>query len=84
LAFDEFKSKNHGEIIGKFRKDYIKTQIFLTKYSDVIEDAFDTRNYCDYDEFYIAVENDVTAQVDNAREFLNAVGKYVDERILNT
>jgi uncharacterized protein (UPF0332 family) len=81
LAFDGFRSKSHGEAIGTFRKDYIKNGIFPVKYSDVIKNAFETRNYCDYEDFYIAVENDVIAQIKNAREFLEAVEKYVAERI---
>jgi uncharacterized protein (UPF0332 family) len=81
LAFDGFRSKNHGEVIGAFRKDYIKTGIFPVEYSDVIRYAFETRNCCDYEDFYIAVENDVASQVENAKTFLEAVEKYVGERI---
>jgi len=80
LALDEFNAKSHGEIIGKFRKDYIKTGLFHTKYSDIIGDAEDIRIYCDYDDTYIVSVNGVSAQVENAREFLEAVEKYVGER----
>jgi len=84
LALDGFNAKSHGEIIGKFRKDYIKTGIFNIKYSDIIGDAEDVRIYCDYDDVYVTSESGVSAQVVNAREFLAEVEKYVGERIQNT
>ncbi|GBU21014.1 hypothetical protein R80B4_00901 [Fibrobacteres bacterium R8-0-B4] len=69
LALDGFNAKSHGEIIGKFRKDYIKTGFFHTKYSDIIGDAEDVRIYCDYDDSYIVSVNGVSALVENAMVF---------------
>jgi uncharacterized protein (UPF0332 family) len=83
LALDEFNAKSHGEIIGKFRKDYIKTGFFHTKYSDIIGDAEDVRIYSDYDDSYIVSVSGVSAQVDNAREFLADAERYVGEKIKN-
>jgi len=46
-------------------------------------DAEDVRIYSDYDDSYIVSVSGVSAQVDNAREFLADVEKYVGERIKN-
>jgi len=81
LALDRFDSKNHGEIIGKFRKDYIKTGIFPARYSDIIRDAEVVRNDCDYQAFHVASKNGVSIQVENAREFLAVVKEYTMNRI---
>jgi uncharacterized protein (UPF0332 family) len=77
LALDEFDSKNHGTIIGKFREKYIKSGIFPAKYSDAISSAFQVRNNSDYQPFYIVSKKIVSAQVENAREFLTAVRNYI-------
>jgi len=81
LALDRFDSKKHSGIISAFRKDYIKTNIFPTNFSDIIEDAFVVRNESDYEDFYIVSKGKVTAQVENAKIFLEAVEKYIGERI---
>jgi len=81
FALDKFDSKNHGNIIGKFSKDYIKTGIFPVKYSDIIKNAFDVRNDSDYTNFYIVSKDDVTIQTENAQEFFEAVKEYTMNRI---
>jgi uncharacterized protein (UPF0332 family) len=81
LTFDEFDSKNHGEIIGKFRKDYIKSGIFPVELSQIIRDAFDTRNECDYEDFYFVSKSKVSVQIENARKFLDAIKEYTTNRI---
>jgi uncharacterized protein (UPF0332 family) len=80
LALDRFDSTKHSGIISAFRKGYIKTGIFPVKYSDIITDAFEIRSDSDYKDFYIISKDTVSAQVENAREFLEAVKEYVMRR----
>ena len=40
LAFDRFDSKTHSGIISTFRQRYIKTGVFPTDHSDIIQSAF--------------------------------------------
>ena len=54
------------------------------EFSDIIENAFDIRLDSDYEDFYLVSKADVAAQVENAGIFLEAVEKYVSERIKNT
>jgi len=49
--------------------------------SDIIKKAFEIRLESDYEAFYIVSKSDVAAQVENAGIFLEAVEKYVGERI---
>jgi uncharacterized protein (UPF0332 family) len=83
LAFDRFDSKKHSGVIAAFRKDYIRTGIFPANFSDIIKEAFEIRVNSDYKEFYLVPKADVAAQVENAGIFLEAVEKYVGERIKN-
>jgi uncharacterized protein (UPF0332 family) len=81
LALDELDFKRHTGVINAFNKDYIKTEIFPVGFSKFIGNAFMVRNDSDYQDFYIVSKNKVTAQIENAREFLETVKKYTMERI---
>ncbi|MBR1629670.1 MAG: HEPN domain-containing protein, partial [Lachnospiraceae bacterium] len=52
LALDGVDYRKHSQVIGHFRREYIKTQIFDVKYSDVIGEAFAVRGDSDYEDFY--------------------------------
>lgn len=77
LAFDGFDSKNHGQIIGKFRRDYVKTGIFDREMSDIIGSAFEIRAASDYDDMFIAVKSDTISQIQSAEKFHNLVYNYI-------
>jgi uncharacterized protein (UPF0332 family) len=83
LALDRFDSKKHSGVIDAFRKGYIKTGVFPANFSDIIKKAFEIRLESDYEAFYIVSKSDVAAQVESAGIFLEAVEKYVGERIKN-
>ncbi|GBU23239.1 hypothetical protein R80B4_03156 [Fibrobacteres bacterium R8-0-B4] len=80
-AFDRFDSKKHSGVIDNFRKDYIRTGVFPQEFSKVIANAFEVRLESDYEDFYVISKSKVAAQVENAKTFLEAVEKYVSERI---
>ena len=40
-----------------FQKEYVKTNIFDVKYSKILQNAFQIRNICDYDDFYLATKS---------------------------
>lgn len=78
LAEEEKDFKKHSAVIAYFRQHYIKTKIFDKKFSDSIGDAFEIRNNCDYEDFYIVSRLDAQTQLNNASEFLQAVKKYLE------
>ena len=83
LALDRFDSKKHSGVISAFRKDYIRTGVFPAGFSDIIKNSFAIRGDSDYKEFYLVSKADIAAQIENAETFLEAVEKYVGERIKN-
>ena len=80
-ALDRFDSRKHSGVIDNFRKNYIRTEIFSRDFSDIIGDAFKVRLESDYEDFYLISKEDVAAQVENAKTFLEAVEKHIGERI---
>ena len=81
LAFDRFDSKKHSGVISAIHKDYIRTGIFSKDFSKIIDNAFEVRNESDYDDLYIVSKEKVVEQLENAKTFLEAVEKYVNEKI---
>jgi uncharacterized protein (UPF0332 family) len=84
LALDQFDSKKHSGVISAFQKNYIKTGIFPVAFSNTVKNAFEIRNESDYKDFYLVSKVSVADQVENAKIFLEAVERYVNERIQKT
>ncbi|MCL2363212.1 MAG: HEPN domain-containing protein [Defluviitaleaceae bacterium] len=71
---------NHGQVIGYFRREFIKTGIFPKVMSNTIETLFQVRNESDYDDFYILSKDEVTNQLISAESFLDEIKKYLDRQ----
>ena len=70
MALDNVDFGNHGQVIGYFRREYIKTEIFPKEISRTIDTLFKVRNKCDYDDFYVISKEDVDNQLKSAEYFL--------------
>ena len=69
----------HAGVIAFFQKEYIKTAIFDKKYSKYLQQAFQIRNSCDYDDFFIVSRQDAEEQYERAIEILAVIEKYIKE-----
>ena len=77
LALREIDMKHHSGIISEFRRHYVKTGIFDSRMSDIINEVYDIRTDSDYNDFYVISKSEVTEQVGNAEYFLAEVKKYL-------
>ena len=74
----------HSAVIGYFRREYVKTNIFDRKLSDYIGDAFRIRQYCDYEDFFVVSREETELQYQHAVEFVEAVKNYLEaQTVLN-
>ena len=78
LALEHVDFSKHAGVIAHFQKEYIKTKKFDVKFSKYLQTAFQIRNVCDYDDFFVASRQDAVLQLEQAREFLDAVKAYLD------
>lgn len=69
----------YAGVIAYFQKEYIKTEIFDKKYSKYLQQAFQIRNNCDYDDFYIVSKQDAEEQYERATEIITVVESYIKE-----
>lgn len=77
LANDKVDFSKHSGVIAYFQKEYIKTGKFDVKYSRYLQTAFQIRNSCDYDDFFIASKQDAEEQYNRAMEFYNEICNYL-------
>ncbi|MCM1128184.1 MAG: HEPN domain-containing protein [Lachnoclostridium sp.] len=77
LAYDKIDFSKHAGVIAYFQKEYIKKGIFEKKYSKYLQYAFQIRNSCDYDDFFIASKKDAEEQYQRAKELHQEIKKYL-------
>jgi len=80
LATDAVDFSKHAGVIAYFQKEYIKNGTFDKKYSKYLQNAFQIRNNCDYDDFYIVSAEDARIQYENAAEMLDVIQRYLSEK----
>lgn len=74
-----FDSSKHSGVIAYFNKAFLKEGKLDTNLSKIIKDTSYLREKSDYDDFYLASRQDAEIQLDNAKKFVEAVGKYLKE-----
>ena len=79
LAKDKVDFSKHAGVISYFQREYVKTELFDKKYSKYLQSAFQIRNSCDYDDFFIVSKQDADEQYQRASEFYQAIKKYLEE-----
>lgn len=84
LALNEVDFSKHASVIAYFQKEYIKTEIFDKKYSKYLQQAFQIRNSCDYDDFFIVSRQDAEEQFGQAVELNNVIKAYIDNLETNS
>ena len=78
LAEKEIDFKKHSAVIGYFRQNYIKTEIFDKKLSDYVGDAFEIRNNSDYADFFVASREEAETQYLHAVEFYETIKNFLE------
>ena len=79
LAKDQVDFSKHTGVIAYFQKNYIKTEIFERKYSKYLSGAFQIRNSCDYDDFYIVSKANAEEQYRKVDEMIHAIVDYLSK-----
>ncbi len=79
LAVRQVDFSKHAGVIAYFQKEFIKTGIFDKKYSKYLQQAFQIRNSCDYDDFFIVSKQDAEEQYERATEILALIEEYMKE-----
>lgn len=79
LAVRQVDFSKHAGVIAYFQKEFIKTEVFDKKYSKYLQQAFQIRNSCDYDDFFIVSKLDAEEQYIRATEMLTVIEEYIGQ-----
>lgn len=74
------KTSKHMGVIAAFDKEFVKPGKFDKRYSEMIHEAFDARQECDYKDFIEATADEATNGVQRAGDFINAIKTLIDGR----
>ena len=77
LAKDKVDFSKHAGVIAYFQREYIKTEIFDKLYSKYLQSAFQIRNNCDYDDFFIASKQDAEEQYERAVAMIREIKEWL-------
>ena len=79
----EFKAyRQHAQVIGNFNKDFVHSGDFPKEISRKISRVQEVRHASDYDDFYIVSVDDAKEQVETAKEVVEMVDKYLQEKVI--
>jgi uncharacterized protein (UPF0332 family) len=81
MALERIDFKKHSAVIAHFRKEYVRTGIFDSRLSKIIEKLFELRAESDYDDYYVVAKADVSEQLANAEYFYGQIKAYLDKEI---
>ncbi len=79
LAVRQVDFSKHAGVIAYFQKEFIKTEVFDKKYSKYLQQAFQIRNSCDYDDFFIVSKQDAEEQYIRVTEMLTVIEEYIGQ-----
>lgn len=82
LALERVDFKRHKDVIAYFNKNYIKTEIFPRKTGSKIAQAQTIREDSDYDDEYSPSSEKTIQQIDTAKELIDMVEKYLNEKTI--
>ncbi|MCL2427019.1 MAG: HEPN domain-containing protein [Oscillospiraceae bacterium] len=81
LALDNREFSSHGETLGYYRKEFLKTNIHDRSLSNTIKITETLRTGGDYDDFLEIVQKDAEEALQLATSFYEYMSKYIQLRI---
>ena len=82
-VLEGFDCSKHSRVIAYFNQNFIKTGIFAKETSKIIKSASIMKEQSDYLDFFIASKQDAEEQIERAKQFIEAVEKYLkDKKVL--
>lgn len=81
LALEPIDFKRHKDVQAYFNKNYVSTEIFPKKIGHKIAVASKIREDSDYDDEFIVKPEETKEQIETAKELINLVEQYINNKI---
>ncbi len=72
-----FSTKNHGQLIGWFNKNFVKTSRVDKKYSNILRLSFELRSDADYDVLKIFNKEEIQQSYSEMKEIISEIEKFL-------
>jgi len=80
LKFD-FSTSRHSTLRGWFNQMFLKTKTLDLNFGKTYSTAFEKRQKADYDDFVVFTLEEVSIDLDNAKQFVEQVKKMIQENL---
>ncbi len=77
---DGFEAAKHSGIISYFNRNYVKKNIFAPDTYKLIDKAFKSRRYADYEGLYITTTEEAQEQISIAEKVIGMIEPYLQSR----
>lgn len=73
-----FKTSKHGQMIGWFNREFVKTKLMEQQMFDILHDAFDLRSEADYDLDPVLLVDQIELMLADMKLFISTIKGYLD------
>lgn len=70
-----FSTRNHGQLIGWFNKNFVKTNVVDKKYSNIVRSSFELRSEADYDVLTSFTKEEIEKSYANMKDLISVIEK---------
>lgn len=77
LALDEIDFKRHKDVIAYFNKEFVATEKISREIGKKLARLQQKREKSDYDDFFIASQDEAASQIEAAKDIINAITEYL-------
>lgn len=77
LALDEIDFKRHKDVIAYFNKEFVATEKISREIGKKLARLQQKREKSDYDDFFIASQDEASSQIEAAKDIINAITEYL-------
>ena len=71
---------SHGQVIGRFNKDFVKTGVFPPRFTKILARLFEDRQSADYDIRGAVTQEEARQDVNDSREIVRAIEHYLQSQ----
>ena len=82
LALEQVDFKRHKDAIGYFNKNYVATEIFSKELGKRIGRLKKKREVSDYDDFYVAAQDEAKEQITTAEDTISQIGVHLKKQAI--
>ena len=74
-----FKTSKHGQLIGWFNREFVKTRQFEPRFSEILKQAFDRRSDADYELATLPSASEIELMLADMKTFIAQIEAFLQK-----